>query len=80
MPVKIGMNSHTRRTKNRIGSRGQDREHEGRQIGHDQHRQRAHERHGDEQTEQRDDLDSRVDSLQQPLVRRGVFGEHAPRA
>ncbi len=79
MPVKMGTKSQTRLTKKPSDSLDIAARSERGGVGRDQHRQVAHERHGDEQAEQRDDLHPWVEPLQQARLCRGVLGEHGLR-
>ena len=77
IPVKIGMNSHTRLTKNDERQPRRGGEHERRRV----HARRStgmlsDERGRDEQAEQRQQLHPRVEALQQAGPRGHVVGEH----
>ncbi len=65
MPVKIGMNSHTRLTKNPSGRPDATARTSVASVATDQHGQVAHEGHADQQAEDRHQLHPGVESLQQ---------------
>ena len=66
MPVKIGMNSHTRLTKKPSGSRDARGQHERADVRGDQHRDVVDEPDRDQQADQRQHLRAGVEPLQQP--------------
>ncbi len=68
MPVKIGMKSHTRLTKNDNESSRRGRERQRRRVHAEEHGDVAHERGHDEQAEERNQLDPRFQALEQTCV------------
>ena len=78
MPVKIGTNSHTRATKNRNESRLANASPTANRYSDHEHGNRAHERAGGHESEQRHELDPRIESLQQTRRRRDLLGEDRP--